>query len=197
MNLHACKLIYIDIKNKSSLNYIIFCQFLDFAIRYWIRNSHGIFCSFWDFVNRLPKLQISKHLVLNLHSWCESTDFSEFCTHESNRNTRELGCCDIAIPCIAITCFCSIKCVTISFIQQAITTTRGCVRKVVIIEITWVIFVGYPAWLELYSIDCASSLRDIFTIWGFQFHLYSAKYSIWNPDFCQMHLPYTGNPSSM
>ena len=197
MNLHACKLIYSDIQNKSSLNYIIFCQFLDFVIRYLIGNLHGIFVCVLGFRHPFDWLQILEHVVSNLHSWCESTDFSEFCTHESNRNTRELGCCDIAITCIAITCFCSIKCVTISFIQQAISTTRGCVRKVVIIEITWVIFVWYPAWLEFYSIDCASSLRDIFTIWGFQFHLYSAKYSIWNPDFCQMHLPYTGNPSSM
>ena len=122
-----------------------------------------------------------KHLVSNLHSWCESTDFSEFCTHESNWNTRELGCCDIAIPCIAITCFCSIKCITISFIQQAISTTCGRVRIIVIIEITWVIFVWYPAWLEFYSIDFAPSLKDIFMIWGFQS---LAKYSIWNPDFC-------------
>ena len=141
MNLHACKLIFSDIQNKSSLNYIIFCQFLDFSIHYWIGNLHGIFVCILGFRHPFDWLQILEHVVSNLHSWCESTDLSEFCTHESNWNARELGCCDIPVPCIAITCFCSIKCVTISFIQQAISTTRGCVRKVVIIEITWVIFV--------------------------------------------------------
>ena len=52
VNLHACKLIYIGVQNKSSLNYIFF-QFLDFVIRYLIGNSHVIFCAFWDIVIRL------------------------------------------------------------------------------------------------------------------------------------------------